>query len=127
MTVQEAYDDVPPVACVPAELNQVFINLLMNAIDALAPGGHLWLTLDRDGDYARVAVRDDGCGIDPAILPHIFEPFVTSKQSGRGTGLGLAISHSIVARHGGSIEAERAPGGGSVFTVRLPLPVGGDD
>jgi signal transduction histidine kinase len=123
VTVHETYAEVPPVECIPAELNQVFINLLMNAIDALAPGGNLWLSLDCEGADARVAVRDDGCGIDAAMLPHVFEPFVTSKEAGRGTGLGLAISRTIVARHGGSIAVEPGPGGGSIFTVRLPLPV----
>jgi signal transduction histidine kinase len=122
VTVHESYADVPDVACVPAELNQVFINLLMNAIDALAAGGNLWLRLDCADGEVRVAVRDDGAGIAPAILPRIFEPFVTSKEAGHGTGLGLAISHTIVARHRGSIEAANAPGGGAVFTVRLPVP-----
>lgn len=123
VTVHESYAEAPDVACVPAELNQVFINLLMNALDAIAPGGHLWLSLDRDGTDVRVRVRDDGAGIDPAILPHIFEPFVTSKEAGRGTGLGLAISQAIVGRHGGRIEVETAAGRGTTFTVRLPVPV----
>jgi signal transduction histidine kinase len=122
VTVHESYADVPDVACVPAELNQVFINLLMNAIDAISPGGQLWLSLDRDGADVLVRVRDDGAGIDPAVLPHIFEPFVTTKDAGRGTGLGLAISHAIVTRHHGRIEVETAAGQGTTFTVRLPVP-----
>ena len=122
VTVHESYGDVPDVTCVPAELNQVFINLLMNAIDALAPGGNLWLTLDHDGPAVCVTVRDDGAGIAPAILPHVFEPFVTTKAAGLGTGLGLAISQAIVARHGGRIEAATSAAGGATFTVRLPIP-----
>ena len=122
VTVHESYADVPDVACVPAELNQVFINLLMNAIDALSAGGNLWLTLDTHEGQVRIQVRDDGRGIAPDVLPRIFEPFVTTKQTGRGTGLGLAISQTIVARHRGTIAAANAKSGGAVFTVRLPIP-----
>jgi two-component system NtrC family sensor kinase len=121
-TVHESYADVPPVVCVPAEINQVVINLLMNAIDALGPGGNLWLALERDGGDACIVVRDDGAGIAADVLPRIFEPFVTTKDAGRGTGLGLAISQAIVARHGGRIEVATALGAGTTFTVRLPLP-----
>ena len=121
VTVHESYGDVPDVLCVPAELNQVFINLMMNAIDALAPGGNLWLTLAREGDEVRVDVRDDGAGIAAELLPRIFEPFVTTKAAGRGTGLGLAISRAIVDRHGGHIEVTTGAGRGTAFTVRLPV------
>jgi two-component system NtrC family sensor kinase len=122
VTVHESYGDVPDVLCVPAELNQVFINLMMNAIDALAPGGNLWLTLAREGDEVRVDVRDDGAGIAAELLPRIFEPFVTTKEAGRGTGLGLAISRAIVDRHGGRLEVTTGAGRGTAFTVRLPVP-----
>ena len=125
VTVHESYADVPDVACVPAELNQVFINLLMNAIDALAPGGNLWLGIGHDDAEVHISVRDDGAGIAADVLPHIFEPFVTTKEAGRGTGLGLAISQAIVARHGGGIEVETAVGRGTTFTVRLPVPFAG--
>lgn len=121
VTVHESYGEVPDVVCVPAEINQVSINLVMNAIDALAAGGHLWLGLDRDGDDVRIVVRDDGAGIDPEILPRVFEPFVTTKEAGRGTGLGLAISRAIVARHGGRIDIASARGEGTTVTVRLPI------
>ncbi|MEO6029111.1 MAG: HAMP domain-containing sensor histidine kinase [Candidatus Binatia bacterium] len=124
VVVHESYADVPAVICVPAELNQVFINLLMNAIDALTPGGNLWLELARAGNEVRIAVRDDGAGIPPEVLPDIFEPFVTTKDAGRGTGLGLAISRAIVARHGGRIEVATAVGQGTTFTVALPIPDG---
>jgi signal transduction histidine kinase len=88
----------------------------------LAPGGRLWLMLERDGDEVCVGVRDDGPGIAPEVLPTIFEPFVTTKEAGRGTGLGLAISQVIVGRHGGRIEVATAAGQGTAFTVRLPVP-----
>lgn len=122
VTVHESYADVPDVLCVPAELNQVFINLMMNAIDVLAPGGNLWLALARDGDDVRVDIRDDGPGIAPEVLPRLFEPFVTTKEAGRGTGLGLAISRAIIGRHGGRIDVVTEPGQGTAFTVRLPIP-----
>lgn len=122
VTVHESYADVPDVVCVPAELNQVFINVLMNAIDALPAGGNLWLTLDVDAGSVRLRVRDDGPGIAPEVLPRVFEPFVTTKETGHGTGLGLAISQTIVARHRGTIAAVNAEGGGAVVTVRLPIP-----
>ena len=122
--VHTVFGDVPDVWCVPAELNQVFMNLLLNAADALQPGGTLTVVLDADDDAVRVRVADDGSGIDPAVLPHLFEPFFTTKETGAGSGLGLAISHAIVARHGGALEVEAPAGGGAVFTVRLPLADG---
>ncbi len=121
VTVHESYVEVPDVLCVPAELNQVFINLLMNAIDVLSPGGNLWIELACAGAEVVIGVRDDGPGIPPDVLPRIFEPFVTTKEAGVGTGLGLAISHAIVARHHGRIEVATAPGG-TLVTVRLPVP-----
>jgi signal transduction histidine kinase len=122
VVVHESYAEVPAIRCVPAELNQVFINLLMNALDAIGPTGNLWLELAHVDGEVRVAVRDDGPGIAPDVLPTIFEPFVTTKDAGRGTGLGLAISHAIVARHGGRIDVATAVGRGTTFTVALPVP-----
>jgi signal transduction histidine kinase len=121
VSVIEQYDDVPDVTCVAAELNQVFMNLLLNAADALRPDGTLSVHLRRDGHEACVAIQDDGCGIDPRDLPRLFEPFFTTKPVGAGRGLGLAISHAIVARHGGRIDVSEPSGGGALFVVRLPL------
>jgi len=120
--VRTSFDDVPDVACVPAELNQVFMNLLLNAADALRPGGTLSIALAAERGAVCVRVADDGTGIPPDVVPHLFEPFFTTKETGAGSGLGLAISHAIVARHGGALEVEAPPEGGAVFTVRLPLP-----
>jgi signal transduction histidine kinase len=120
--VDTRYDDVRDVACDPLELNQVFMNLLLNAADALRPGGTLAVALGGDGDAVTVTIRDDGAGIAAADLPHVFEPFFTTKDVGQGSGLGLAISQAIVARHGGHLEARTPAGGGTELVMTLPLP-----
>jgi len=114
--------DLPQVVCDAAQIEQVLLALIVNAADALPQGGNLWLTTSfrRENNQVRVVVRDDGAGIPPEILPRIFEPFLTTKETGRGVGLGLAISHSILERHNGNIEAQSEPGRGTTFTVTLP-------
>lgn len=116
-------DNLPLVPCDPAQIEQVLLALIMNAIDAMPRGGNLWIItrLIPDKDEVQIEVRDDGVGIPPDILPHIFEPFVTTKESGHGVGLGLAISRGIVERHGGRIEVESKVGRGTTFTVTLPI------
>jgi len=116
-----SFEEVPDVTCVPAEMNQVFMNLLLNAADALRPGGTLAVTLRRDRELVQVIVRDDGVGIPAADLPRLFDPFFTTKETGAGTGLGLAISQSIVAGCGGRLEATVPAEGGAQFTVSLPI------
>ena len=100
----------------------MLLALVMNALDALPQGGNLWLTtgFSREQGHVRIVVRDDGSGISPEILARIFEPFLTTKETGRGVGLGLAISHSILERHNGSIEVQSELGRGTTFTVTLP-------
>jgi two-component system NtrC family sensor kinase len=114
--------DLPPVVCDAAQIEQVLLALIMNALDALPQGGNLWLTTSfgHEPNRVRIVVRDDGSGIPPEILPRIFEPFLTTKETGRGVGLGLAISHSILERHNGNIEVQSEPGRGTTFTVTLP-------
>jgi two-component system NtrC family sensor kinase len=113
---------LPLVRCDAAQIEQVVLALVMNALDALPQGGNLWLTttLDAERNHVRVVVRDDGTGIAPEILPRLFEPFLTTKETGRGVGLGLAISHSILERHNGNIEVQSEVGRGTTFTVTLP-------
>jgi len=115
-------EDLPRVPCDPAQIEQVLIALIMNAIDAMPRGGNLWLETQMHGDAGTIVirVRDDGAGIAPDILPHIFEPFLTTKETGHGVGLGLAISRGIVERHNGSIEVESELGRGTTFTITLP-------
>jgi signal transduction histidine kinase len=119
--VRTDFPSLPPVVCHPGQVNQVFLNILMNAVQACAPGG--WVAVRtrlEPGDLVVVEVEDNGCGIRPEHLPHLFEPFFTTKPVGQGTGLGLSVSYGIVRDHGGSIEVNSAPGRGSVFRVRLP-------
>jgi two-component system NtrC family sensor kinase len=115
-------EDLPRVPCDPAQMEQVFLALIMNAIDAMPRGGNLWIDtrLSNDETELTIQVRDDGAGIAPDILPQIFEPFLTTKESGRGVGLGLAISRGIVERHNGRIEVASELGRGTTFTVTLP-------
>jgi len=114
---------LPKVQCDGAQIEQVLLALVMNAIDAMPRGGNLWLRtrLNESCRRIEIEVRDDGTGIPAEILPQIFEPFLTTKDTGRGVGLGLAVSRGIMERHGGRIEVQSEPGKGSTFTVTLPL------
>ncbi|HYM76749.1 MAG TPA: ATP-binding protein [Candidatus Dormibacteraeota bacterium] len=114
--------DLPPIVCDGAQIEQVLLALMMNALDAMPQGGNLWVTtkLRREENAVRIVVRDDGTGIPAEILPRLFEPFLTTKETGRGVGLGLAISRSILERHNGNIEVQSERGRGTTFTVTLP-------
>ena len=114
--------DLPRVPCDPAQIEQVFLALIMNARDAMPRGGNLWIEtrVSNDESEIEIQVRDDGAGIDPEVLPHIFEPFLTTKESGHGVGLGLAISRGSVERHNGRIVVQSELGRGTTFTVTLP-------
>ena len=114
---------LPRVQCDPAQIEQVLIALVMNALDAMPRGGNLWLQTYQHGDEVEIQIRDDGTGIAPEILPRIFEPFLTTKDSAHGVGLGLAISHGIIERHHGRIEVLSEPGRGTTFTIALPVQV----
>ena len=124
----EVAKDLPRVSCDPAQIEQVLLALLMNARDAMPRGGTLWLEtrMNREANEIEIKVRDDGAGIAPAVLPQIFEPFVTTKEKGHGVGLGLAISRGIMERHKGRIEVESELGRGTTFTVTLPAQASED-
>ena len=115
--------DLPIIHGNPKTLQQVFLNLLINAIQAMRDGGTLAVRArtENGGQWLKVEVADTGIGIDPEDLPHIFEPFYTTKEVGRGTGLGLSVSYSIAQKHGGHIEVKSQKGAGSTFTVVLPV------
>ena len=119
--IVRCYSEAPPVACHPGQLNQVFMNLLVNAIQAIEGQGTIRIRLGVDGRDVLIDVEDTGSGIAPEHLTRIFDPGFTTKGVGVGTGLGLAICHQIVAAHGGTIGVTSRPGAGSVFSVRLPL------
>jgi len=106
----------------PQEIKQVVLNLLVNALDSIEESGTVRVAARRTGGEAVLTLVDDGCGMTPEVLEHLFEPFFTRRKSGQGTGLGLSIAHRIVADHGGRIQASsEGPGRGSTFRVVLPL------
>ncbi len=113
---------LPLVPCDPAQIEQVLLILIMNAKDAMPRGGNLWIEtrLSNAEPAIEIQVRDDGAGIAPDVLSHIFEPFMTTKERGHSVGLGLAISRGIVERHKGHIEVESVLGRGTAFTITLP-------
>lgn len=115
--------DLPLVHGDRKSLQQVFLNLFINAIHAMLDGGSLILKAlpSEDGQWVKVKVSDNGVGIEPEHLPRIFDPFYTTKQVGRGTGLGLSVTYGIVEKHGGRIEVESQKGKGATFTVILPV------
>jgi two-component system NtrC family sensor kinase len=116
---------LPALLADPHQLEQVFFNLLMNAVDAMPEGGEILVSIrpeKRDtGLFVNVHITDTGVGIPPEHLPRIFDPFFTTKDVGKGTGLGLSVSYGIVRAHGGSIEVKSEVGKGSTFTVALPI------
>lgn len=123
------YGNLPPVLCYPSQLNQVFMNILANAIDALEaqPAPRLitirtGLVPGKEGDFAQITIADNGPGIPPAIHSRLFDPFFTTKPVGKGTGLGLSIAHQIVVeKHGGTLVCISPPGGGTEFVISIPL------
>ncbi len=118
----KSYGEFPPVECYIGQLNQVFMNLLINAVQAIDDQGTITITTTRkDENHVRVSIRDDGCGMTDGLRERIFDPFFTTKPVGQGTGLGLSISHGIIDNHGGTIEATSEPGIGAEFTINLPL------
>ena len=120
-------ESLPPVSCLPGELNQVILNLLVNAAHAIEETasdrrGRITVTTRNLGDRVEIRIGDTGTGIPEAIRKKIFDPFFTTKEPGKGTGQGLAISHTIITKkHGGTIDLETEPGKGTTFIIRLPL------
>jgi two-component system, NtrC family, sensor kinase len=115
------YGDLPRIQCLPFQLKQVIMNLLVNAAHAIDQRGTIRIRTQAEDDNVLVSVSDTGKGIEPHHLNRIFEPFFTTKPVGVGTGLGLSVSYSIVQKHNGSIDVASEPGKGTTFTIRLPI------
>jgi signal transduction histidine kinase len=120
-TVIREYGEVPPVFCYPRQLNQVFMNLFVNAAQAIEKDGVIRIKTFSDGTYAYVKITDTGKGIPPENLSKIFDPGFTTKGVGVGTGLGLSISYNIIRKHKGEIRVESQVGRGTEFTLKLPI------
>ena len=123
--IQRDYAELPPVPCAPSQINQVFLNLLNNAGQAIDGAGTIAIRTRVEDQMAVVEIRDTGCGMDADTQAHIFEPFFTTKPVGKGTGLGLSIVFRIIEDHRGSIEVDSTIGEGTTFRVKLPLRTAG--
>lgn len=123
LTVKKHFGEIPAITCSPSQLNQVFLNLINNAAQAIESGsGEITLGTRMEGaDRVAVEIADNGKGIPPEIMSKIFDPFFTTKAVGKGTGLGLSISYKIIEQHGGSISVHSTVGKGTRFTILLPL------
>lgn len=121
ITVSKDYRLAEPVVCYAGQINQVFMNIIYNALQAMEGPGTLHIATWRDGERACVSIADSGKGIPSDVIGHIFDPFFTTKKVGEGTGLGLSISYGIVEKHGGRIDVRSEPGKGATFTVSIRL------
>jgi two-component system NtrC family sensor kinase len=119
--IVKTFGELPLVECLPSELNQVFMNILMNAGQAISERGVITVSTGASDDKVWIAIGDDGEGIPAAVLPRIFDPFFTTKPVGTGTGLGLSISYGIVAKHHGSIQITSEAGQGTLLRIELPI------
>jgi two-component system, NtrC family, sensor kinase len=121
IAVHKEYGQLPMVSCLASQVNQVFMNLLHNAMQAIAGEGEIRIRTRTEGQNVVIEIEDNGAGIKPENLKKIFDPFFTTKEIGKGTGLGLSISYGIVERHGGKIEVESTVGRGTTFRLILPI------
>lgn len=121
VTLEKRYGKLPLVQCRPSELNQVFMNILLNASHAIDDRGTIAVSTGVEGDEVWIEIQDSGHGIPDEILQRIFDPFFTTKPVGSGTGLGLSISYGIVKKHNGRIEVRNVPGAGACFRITLPI------
>jgi len=119
--VIKEYGHIPLVNCFPGQINQVFINILNNAAQAIVGEGKIWIKTLVSAGVAEIVIKDSGSGMTEETKNRIFDPFFTTKDVGIGTGLGLSISYGIIEKHHGSIEVESTPGQGTQFTIKIPL------
>jgi two-component system NtrC family sensor kinase len=121
VVVERCYAELPPVRCDAQQLRQVFLNLLLNALQAMGDYGVIRLVTEAQGDFVQIRVEDDGCGIPADQIERIFDPFYTTRRTGTAAGLGLAHCYQIVRHHGGEITVSSKVGVGTTFCIRLPV------
>lgn len=119
--VHKEYGELPNVECVPSQINQVIMNLLVNSAHAMENSGNIYLRTSAQKDSITIEIEDDGCGIPEKIIGKIFDPFFTTKEVGKGTGLGLSLSYGIIKKHNGELSVKSRPGEGTTFTITLPI------
>jgi two-component system, NtrC family, sensor kinase len=119
--IERAYGNLPLVECLPSQLNRVFMNLLVNAVQAIRDHGTITICTTSDEDMVSIAISDTGVGISLDVMSRIFDPFFTTRAVGQGTGLGLSVSHGIVERHGGRIDVVSELGRGTTFRIQIPV------
>ena len=119
--IHKEYQVLPKVYCHPGNLNQVFMNILLNAIQAIEQKGNIWIKTGQREGQVEISIRDDGRGIPEKYQNKVFDPFFTSKPVGKGTGLGLSISYNIIKEHHGQITFSSQEGKGTTFLIRLPI------
>ncbi|MFQ6605767.1 MAG: FG-GAP-like repeat-containing protein [Fidelibacterota bacterium] len=127
ITITRHYKPLPPVFCQPGQINQVFMNIILNAVQALDGRGTITITTALEASTAVVQIHDDGPGIPPEVQVKIFDPFFTTKPVGTGTGLGLSISYGIITNHGGSLTVRSQAGEGTTFSITLPVEEKNED
>ncbi len=120
-SVKKDYGDLPEVLCHPQQLNQVFMNLLVNAAQAIEKNGEIKIQTRAANGFVEIRISDTGAGIPKENILKIFDPFFTTKDVGKGTGLGLNVSYNIIKEHNGTIEVDSTVGQGTIFTVRIPV------
>jgi two-component system NtrC family sensor kinase len=121
-TIHKDYQQqMPLVYCQSMQINQVFMNLLLNAAQAMKQPGDIYIRISAEGEFARVSIRDTGSGVAPQHLTKVFDPFFTTKPVGAGTGLGLSLSYSIIQKHQGKLSVNSPAGQGAEFVIQLPL------
>lgn len=121
ISIKKEYGDLPDIEYYPGQLNQVFMNILANACQAIDRKGEIVIRTHREQQRVLISIADSGKGMPEDVLKRIFEPFFTTKEMGRGAGLGLSLSYQIISRHQGSIEVHSEPGKGTEFLIKLPV------
>ena len=119
--IEKKYGDIPEVDCFPGQINQVFMNILSNAIQAIPAEGTIFIKTWQVGNMVKISVKDTGAGMSEEVRKKIFDPFFTTKDVGKGTGLGLSISYGIIQKHNGEIDVFSKPGEGTEFVISIPI------